>query len=86
MSKKVNHHRCVDCKVNTAKIGEHYMLHNDVWFAAHSNERGMLCIGCIESRLGRKLTKQDFNNSHVNRPAPGKFFSLRLTNRLTSSS
>lgn len=84
MSKKRNHHNCVDCGVNTATLGEHYMLKDSVWYSAYARERGMLCIGCIEKRLGRKLTKVDFNDSHVNRPATGKVFSQRLMNRLTN--
>lgn len=82
MSKRDNHHKCLDCGVSTNKIGEHYMLTDKTWYQAHSSERGMLCIGCLEARLGRKLTRNDFNDSHVNRPQPGKFFSARLANRL----
>jgi hypothetical protein len=84
MSKKHNHHNCLDCGVNTASIGEHYFLKNDVWFKAHHSERGMLCIGCVEKRLGRLLTSADFTDCHVNRPQAGKVFSQRLLSRLTS--
>lgn len=82
MSQRRNHHKCKDCGVDTARIGEHYMLKDSVWYSAYAHERGMLCIGCLEKRLGRQLTKADFNDSHVNRPAPGKVFSMRLMSRL----
>lgn len=59
---------CLDCKVDTGKIYEHYMLIEETWFAIHQSKFGMLCIGCVEKRLGRMLTKDDFNESHVNNP------------------
>ena len=42
------------------------MVHDDVWFAAGMTERPIgyegdwLCIGCLERRLGRRLTRADF--------------------------
>lgn len=59
---------CLDCSVDTGKIHEHYMLVDTTWFSIHASNRGMICIGCVEGRLGRSLTPQDFNNSHVNNP------------------
>lgn len=73
---------CMDCGVDTGKIGEHYMLVDSTWNAIHDSNKGMLCIGHVESRLGRKLVPSDFNDSHVNKPFPGKFFSNRLQSRL----
>ena len=58
------------------------MLKDSTWYLIHNSNVGMICIGCIEKRLGRQLTPNDFNDSHVNRPAPGKFFSNRLMERL----
>ena len=42
-----------------------------------------LCIGCLETRVGRRLTRADFINAPVNDPA---FFphSKRLTEMLTT--
>lgn len=73
---------CLDCKVDTGKIAEHYMLKDDVWFSVHPSRSGMLCIGCIEVRLGRMLNKQDFNDSYLNkaRTAPQ---SMRLRKRFS---
>jgi len=77
--------QCLDCKVDTGKLGEHYMLTDKTWYRVHGSNVGMLCIGCLENRLGRKLIKNDFNESHVNRVASGKFFSQRFINRLELS-
>jgi hypothetical protein len=39
---------------------EYYMLRTDLWRkVCRSND--MLCIGCVEDRLGRKLVPVDFN-------------------------
>lgn len=54
---------CNDCGVHTLDIGEYYMVRGDVWPAgAH-----MLCIACLESRIGRSLTPQDFTMVHRTR-------------------
>lgn len=42
------------------------MLVDETWFAIHGSKFGMLCVGCIESRLGRELRAGDFNNSYLN--------------------
>ena len=56
-----NRFGCIDCGVNTSKIGEYYALRNEVWNAAVPDRpRGMLCIGCVEARLHRRLTAADF--------------------------
>lgn len=72
---------CLDCGVDTGKIHEHYMLKDSVWRKAVNSNRGMLCIACIEARLGRLLRPNDFNDSYVNDP---KFasMSMRLLSRL----
>jgi hypothetical protein len=47
------------------------MVHDSVWGDAgmKTNPRkpeGMLCIGCLEDRLGRRLTPADFTDAEVN--------------------
>lgn len=42
------------------------MLVDSTWYLIHNSARGMLCVGCIESRLGRQLTASDFNDSYLN--------------------
>ena len=74
---------CLDCKVDTGKIYEHYFLKQSVWDTIHTSIKGMLCIGCAEQRLGRKLTKDDFTDCYIN-SLKGKH-SLRLLSRLRGS-
>lgn len=74
---------CKDCKIDTGKIGEHYMLKDSVWYSVYPSQEGMLCINCIEKRLGRKLNKNDFNNSYVNNLNFG-VKNCKLVDRLTA--
>jgi hypothetical protein len=64
------------------------MLHDEVWLAArppleNSRRPVMACIGCVETRLGRLLTPEDFTDA----PANQGFFiqSPRLLDRLYGS-
>ena len=57
---------CLDCKVHTSNIGEYYMLNDKLWEDINPNKTGMLCIGCAENRIGRKLIKADFMNVPIN--------------------
>ena len=60
--------RCVDCSVNTCGIDEYYMVRDSVWRAARMKPAGgMLCIGCLEKRLGRMLCPGDFTSCSLNR-------------------
>jgi len=77
--------KCLECQIDTGKIGEHYMLWSTIWEKIHNSPIGMLCIGCAEKRLGRQLNMGDFNKSHINRVKPGETKSVRLMNRLTSN-
>lgn len=85
---------CIDCGVDTSIDGiqEYYMVTKAVWLKAGlkhpdmgrdspgGQHDGMLCIGCLEARLGRKLKPADFTNVPINR---GWFpMSERLTNRV----
>jgi hypothetical protein len=67
------------------------MVHDDVWVAAGMKPRnpeddvdhsGFLCIGCLEKRLRRKLTPQDFTSDPINNPSP--YDTPRLFSRLHS--
>lgn len=61
---------CADCGIDTMPTcrchdAEYYMVHDQVWEAAGLG-RGHLCIGCLEARLGRRLTPDDFTQARVN--------------------
>ena len=56
---------CVDCGDDT-KL-EHYFVKGSVWFGeARMGEVGMLCVGCLELRIGRFLISGDFTDCHIN--------------------
>jgi hypothetical protein len=86
--------RCADCGVGTLTIGEWYMAKDDVWEQAWSGRRKswhgkatgheILCIGCLENRIGRTLTNLDFTRSPINNAAD-EHKSDRLRNRLTTT-
>jgi hypothetical protein len=68
--------------------GEYYMVTDACWArAAIGKHDGMLCIGCLEARLGKKLNWRNFTDCPLNwRNAliPG-YGSARLQDRLLSS-
>lgn len=72
---------CLDCKVDTGKIGEHYMLVDETWRLTGLGKIGMLCVQHVETRIGRKLEKSDFNDSYLNKARTG-IISQRLANRM----
>ena len=47
-------------------LREDYIVHDDIWHQACTAEPvmkddcGLLCVGCIEQRLGRRLNSADF--------------------------
>lgn len=83
---------CIDCGVDTCpctgKRGcrhtgrwEHYMVHDRVWKAARmGGDDGYLCIGCLETRIGRKLRPRDFTTAPCNDP-DDPWSTPRLANR-----
>jgi len=75
---------CLDCETCTNCTGEYYMVHDHVWLSANPRDHGMLCIWCLERRLGRVLTKDDFTAAPVN-SIWGQFGSTRLKNRLLTN-
>jgi hypothetical protein len=58
---------------------EVYTVRQRVWEAAGMEPMGgCLCIGCLESRLGRRLKPKDFKRGHMFNNLPG---TQRLMNR-----
>lgn len=75
---------CAACSINTLHIDEYYMVTDEIWLTAWPDKRGMLCIGCLEDRLGRQLTSDDFTDAPINQ---GYFpYSERLAQRLAAGS
>jgi hypothetical protein len=73
---------CLDCGMDTRQAGEYYMLRPDVWLTAHPDGTGMLCVGCVEQRLGRRLERPDFVDCAIN-GLPTTTRSKRLKDRLS---
>lgn len=72
---------CMDCGVNTSEIKEYYTLLDEVWLRANPKDLGMLCLACVENRLGRLLTRDDFDmEAPINHGCFGR--SDRMLNRL----
>ena len=69
---------CVDCDKDTGKSGEFYFIHTELWLSVMPTINGMLCLDCLESRLGRMLNPSDFPNNHINRNAKN----LKLRGRI----
>ena len=69
---------CVDCGVDTSDTGEFYMVQDELW--PLSEYGSMLCIGCLEARLGRRLVPSDFTDCLINQETYGH--SQRLQSRL----
>lgn len=75
---------CMDCGVNTSEIKEYYTLVDEVWLRANPKDFGMLCLACVENRLGRLLTRDDFDmEAPINLGVFGR--SERMLDRLGES-
>ena len=73
---------CLDCRARAwADLHEDFYVHDQLWQQAAPEDNGdgevMLCVGCLEKRLGRKLTRDDFKSPHR-----GRKLSARLMDRL----
>jgi len=82
---------CADCGLDTIERGEWFMVHDEIWQQAWGHiERGnpgrqILCIGCLERRIGRTLMACDFTDAPLNDPFArevGVDVSERLFDRL----
>lgn len=74
---------CLGCGVDTAEIHEYYMIHDHLWLRVNPADYGMLCISCLEERLGRRLRHYDFTDAPLNISNAWKR-SDRLTDRLNT--
>jgi hypothetical protein len=57
---------CMDCSKDTYASEEYYMLWYKVWRSINYKMDGMLCLNCVEKRLGRELTSKDFSKAPIN--------------------
>lgn len=79
---------CTDCGVDTWALGETaYQIRHSVWELAYPGYAGGLgvgssrpCIGCLERRLERALTVDDFLDPTEPQPELGDRINQRLQN------
>ncbi|GAB3975613.1 hypothetical protein GCM10028806_33560 [Spirosoma terrae] len=45
---------------------DYYMVRDEVWFQIMPTKKGMLCMDCLETKLGRKLTAADLTLCPLN--------------------
>ena len=94
MSRRRKWAPCRDCRAETlsGEAGvrtEFYVVHDHVRQAAGA-PAGYLCVGCLETRLGRRLHRRDFttimiNDLNCHRPDKAWWWrSDRLVDRLTA--
>jgi hypothetical protein len=84
---------CCDCGVGTITLGEWYMVKKEIWEPAWAGRRKsyhgklpgqeILCIGCLEKRIGRTLCRADFTDADWRSANhPDEYTSKRLRDRL----
>jgi hypothetical protein len=82
--------RCADCALGLIVAGEWYMVWPHVWNQAWAGRlkrwrdapgQQVLCVACLEQRIGRKLNWDDFTGANVNNPTRPSI-SPRLAARL----
>jgi hypothetical protein len=57
---------CSDCGIDTNKNNEYYMVQDKIWKESKVPKKALLCIACLEKRLGRMLKKADFSDAPIN--------------------
>jgi len=60
---------CIDCWKDIDEIHERFIVYSDMQKRAGIDNYPDICVGCMEKRLGRKLTKTDFPENRVNFPS-----------------
>lgn len=75
-------YECADCGLDTWEAKEYYMVHDWLWLL-HGSDLDMLCVGCLETRMGRRLEPSDFMEAPVNWTGIGQH-SERLAERIGS--
>jgi len=64
LGSRENPRRCSLCEKPNLDM---YMVHNRVWIEAMGTPKGLLHLGCLEEKLGRALTAEDFPALPINK-------------------
>ncbi len=76
---------CLDCGICTHSSGDVYMVTAEVWAAGGLTPAGgLLCVACLEVRLGRPLEPGDLPPLPINSPHRTRRQSQRLRDALGS--
>ena len=76
--KEKEHWKCFDCSKDTLlNVKDYYMITNELWIK-YGVENNMLCMNCIEKRLGHKLRKEDLTDCSLNYFNP---YTLKILNK-----
>ena len=54
--------KCTDCGCKPWDMGEDFYVRDGLWITSMPVKKrdDVICLGCFEKRLGRKLTRNDF--------------------------
>jgi hypothetical protein len=66
---------CFSCGGDCFEMGEDFYVQDKIWTTY--GVEGVLCIGCLEARMGRHLTPQDFLYSDQEKVSEEKVKSIR---------
>jgi hypothetical protein len=55
---------CKDCNIIYDAFDHMVIIHDKLWLELADNKEDCICDKCIEKRLGRKLTLDDFKKSN----------------------
>lgn len=56
---------CKDCNTEIFVNKNMIMIKDELWFSISKNPEDALCDNCIELKLGRKITEQDFKTPGI---------------------
>ena len=54
--------KCIDCGCLPWDVGEDFYVSDGLWLLTIPSKKrdNVICLGCFEKRLGRRLTRKDF--------------------------
>ena len=56
---------CKDCNIEIFVDKNMVMIKDDLWLSISKNPKDALCDKCMELKLGRKITEQDFKSPGI---------------------
>ena len=54
------------CGLCNLEVDDYYMVKDGVWLSVMPTKKGYLHLACLEEKLSRKLTLEDFTDARVN--------------------